>query len=91
MNAPRDGKFWIEADHTPDGFALDLEAAGIPKDRIVLAFKHPELWRFSEYSKAANLMFAGTEIVRLWDASARASPKPISPKMRRFAEYSQAA
>jgi hypothetical protein len=48
-----DGLFWIEADQTPEGFALDLEAAGIPKERIVLAFKHPELRRFSEYAQAA--------------------------------------
>lgn len=47
------GKFWIEADNTPNGFALDLEDAGVPKERIVLAFKHPELRRFSEYAQAA--------------------------------------
>jgi hypothetical protein len=34
--ALRDGLFWIEADQTPEGFALDLEAEGIPKERIVL-------------------------------------------------------
>jgi hypothetical protein len=49
----KDGLFWIEADQTPDGFALDLEAEGIPKERIVLAFKHPEARRFSEYAQAA--------------------------------------
>lgn len=49
----RDGLFWIEADQTPEGIALDLEAAGIPKDRIVLAFKHPELRRLSHYAQAA--------------------------------------
>ena len=49
----RDGLFWIEADQTPEGFALDLEAAGIPKGRIVLAFKHPELRRLSDYAQAA--------------------------------------
>lgn len=49
----RNGLFCIEADNTSDGFALDLEAAGIPKNRILLAFKHPELRRFSEYAQAA--------------------------------------
>ncbi|MGC4043753.1 MAG: element excision factor XisI family protein [Armatimonas sp.] len=47
-----DGLFWIEADQTPDGFALDLEAEGVPKNRIVLAFKHPEQQRFYEYAQA---------------------------------------
>lgn len=49
----RDSLFWIEADQTPDGFARDLEAEGVPKARIVLAFKHPELRRYSDYSTAA--------------------------------------
>lgn len=49
----RDNLFWIEADQTPEGFALDLENEGIPKDRIVLGFKHPELRRFSDYAQAA--------------------------------------
>ena len=48
-----EGLFWIEADSTPDGFALDLAAAGVPKSRIVLAFKHPELRQFSEFGQAA--------------------------------------
>jgi hypothetical protein len=33
-------KIWIQRDDTEDGIACDLEAAGIPKDHIVLAF-HP--------------------------------------------------
>jgi hypothetical protein len=33
-----DGKFWIQRDGTEDGIASDLLDAGIPKDRIVLAF-----------------------------------------------------
>ena len=35
------GKVWIQRDGTEDGIAYDLEAAGIPKSDIVLAF-HPE-------------------------------------------------
>lgn len=35
-----DGKVWIQRDGTEEGIAYDLEAAGIPKSDIVLAF-HP--------------------------------------------------
>ena len=31
-----DGKFWIQHDATDRPIALELEAAGVPKDRIVL-------------------------------------------------------
>ena len=37
----RDGKIWIQHDGTAEGVAHDLERAGIPKDRIVLAFHPP--------------------------------------------------
>ena len=36
-----DGKCWIQRDGTESGIALELEAAGIPKDHIVLAFRPP--------------------------------------------------
>jgi hypothetical protein len=49
----REGKFCIEADQTSNGFACDLVDNGIPKERIVLAFKHPELRQYSEYAEAA--------------------------------------
>lgn len=39
----RDDKVWIEHDGTEDGVAEELVAAGIPRDRIVLAYKHPEI------------------------------------------------
>ena len=35
------GKIWIQQDNTEEGIADELEAAGIPKCDIVLAF-HPE-------------------------------------------------
>ena len=38
----RGDKIWIQHDGTEEGVAHDLVAAGIPKDRIVLAFKSPE-------------------------------------------------
>jgi XisI protein len=37
----RGDKFWIHYDGTEEGIAYDLEQAGIPKERIVLAW-HPE-------------------------------------------------
>jgi hypothetical protein len=37
-----DGKIWIQQDGTENGVANELLAAGIPKDRIVLAFKSPQ-------------------------------------------------
>jgi XisI protein len=47
-----DGKFWIQRDGTESGIASDLVRAGIPKDRIVLAFRRPEVRRFTEYAEA---------------------------------------
>jgi XisI protein len=37
----RGDKFWIHYDGTEDGIAYDLEQAGIPKEKIVLAW-YPE-------------------------------------------------
>src|SRR5919106_5342578 len=39
----RDGKVWIQHDGTEEGVAERLVEAGIPRDRIVLAFKPPEI------------------------------------------------
>ncbi|MBV9849434.1 MAG: XisI protein [Armatimonadetes bacterium] len=36
------GKIWIQKDGTEDGIAAELEAAGVPKHDIVLAFRHAE-------------------------------------------------
>lgn len=47
-----DGKFWIQRDGTEDGIATELEAAGIPKNRIVLAFYSPRLRKETEYAVA---------------------------------------
>lgn len=46
------GKCWIQRDGTESGIAHDLEAAGIPRDRIVLAFRSPEIRRHSGYAVA---------------------------------------
>ncbi|MBC8141985.1 MAG: XisI protein [Armatimonadetes bacterium] len=37
------GKFWIHEDNTEIGIANCLVAAGVPKERIVLAFHKPIL------------------------------------------------
>src|SRR5262245_49228166 len=39
----RGGKVWIQHDGTEDGIAERLVEAGIPRDRIVLAFKPPDI------------------------------------------------
>jgi hypothetical protein len=36
-----DSKVWVQRDDTEDGVTYELEAAGIPKDKIVLGF-HPQ-------------------------------------------------
>ncbi len=46
------GKILIQEDNTEEGIATDLEAAGVPKDRIVLGFRHPTLRPFTQYATA---------------------------------------
>jgi XisI protein len=45
-----DGKLWIQRDGLEHGVATELLEAGIPKDRIVLAFKSPEMRRLTEFA-----------------------------------------
>jgi XisI protein len=47
-----DGKCWIQRDGTESGMAPELEAAGIPKDRIVLAFRSPKVRPHTGYAVA---------------------------------------
>ena len=44
------GKLWIQHDGTEDGVAGELAAAGVPKERIVLAFRPPSLRAPSEFA-----------------------------------------
>lgn len=46
------GKFWIQRDGTEHGIARDLEAAGIPKSQIVLAFRPAKVREYTEYAVA---------------------------------------
>lgn len=48
----RDGKFWIHDDGTQEGVATLFMAAGIPKERIVLAFQHPGRRKYGEFAPA---------------------------------------
>lgn len=43
-------KIWIQRDGTEDGIATDLEAEGIPKNDIVLAFHPQKLRKYTEYA-----------------------------------------
>ncbi|MFB2935254.1 XisI protein [Aerosakkonemataceae cyanobacterium BLCC-F154] len=45
-----DEKIWIQRDGTEDGIANDLVNAGIPKNRIVLAFHPADIRQFTEYA-----------------------------------------
>ncbi len=48
----RGGKVWIQFDGTYDGVANDLVEAGIPRDRIVLGFKSPEIRPLTDFAVA---------------------------------------
>ena len=47
-----DGKVWVQQDGTEYGVAQELVDAGVPKDRIVLGFKSPELRKYTEFAAA---------------------------------------
>ena len=47
-----DGKFWIQRDGTEYGIAQELLDAGVPKDRIVLAFRSLEMRRLTGFAVA---------------------------------------
>jgi hypothetical protein len=48
----RGDKFWIQHDGTEEGVANELVTAGVPKDRIVLAFKSPEMRKHTDFAIA---------------------------------------
>mgnify|MGYP000131119319 CR=1 FL=1 len=47
-----DGKIWIQRDGIEEGITPELVAAGIPKDRIVLAFHPPHVRQYTGYALA---------------------------------------
>ena len=46
------GKLWIQRDGTEHGIVDDLVAHGVPKDRIVLGFRAPDLRQYTDYAAA---------------------------------------
>jgi len=44
------GKVWIQHDGTESGIADELEEAGIPKDKIVLGFRSPDVRKYTGYA-----------------------------------------
>lgn len=46
------GKFWIQRDGTEYGVAQELVDAGVPKDRIVLAFRSEKKRALTEFAVA---------------------------------------
>ena len=47
-----DGRFWIQCDGTEEGLATQLVDVGVPRDRIVLAFKHPSIRKYTDFAMA---------------------------------------
>jgi hypothetical protein len=47
-----DGKFWIQRDGTEYSITQELLDAGMPKDRIVLAFRSLEMRRLTDFAVA---------------------------------------
>jgi hypothetical protein len=45
-----DDKIWIQFDDTEEGIANDLLAAGVPKDDIVLGFRHPQVRQYTNFA-----------------------------------------
>ena len=45
-------KIYIQHDGTEDGITEDLEREGVPKSDIVLAFRAPELRKYTDYAIA---------------------------------------
>ena len=45
-----DDKIWIQRDGIEDGIANDFLAAGIPKNKIVLAFHPPSVRPYTEFA-----------------------------------------
>jgi XisI protein len=48
----RNGKIWVQHNATDYDIVADLEARGIPKDDIVLAFHSPYMRQFTGYAVA---------------------------------------
>lgn len=47
-----DGKIWVQYDDTEEGIAGDLMEAGVPKNDIVLGFRHPKVRQHTGFAVA---------------------------------------
>jgi hypothetical protein len=47
-----DNKVWIQYDDTEEGVVGDLMVAGIPKEDIVLGFRHPKVRQYTGFAVA---------------------------------------
>ena len=47
-----DGRIWIQCDGTEQGVAHELVAAGVPRDKIVLGFREPDLRKYTGFAAA---------------------------------------
>ena len=45
-------KIWIQYDDTEEGVANDLMEAGVPKEHIVLGFRHPKVRQHTDFAVA---------------------------------------
>jgi hypothetical protein len=45
-----DDKIWIQYDDTEEGIATDLLKAGVPKEDIVLGFRHPKVRKYTSFA-----------------------------------------
>lgn len=45
-------KIWIQCDDTEEGVATDLLEAGVPKEDIVLGFRHPKVRQHTGFAVA---------------------------------------
>ncbi len=50
--AIKNGKIWIEDDHTEDGIATFFVENGVPPDDIVLGFQPPTVRPYTEFAAA---------------------------------------
>jgi hypothetical protein len=48
----REEKVWIQRDGTEQGIANELVEAGIPREQIVLAFRHPDTRQHTGFATA---------------------------------------
>jgi len=48
----RDGRVWIQYDGTERGVAVELVAAGVPRESIVLGFRDPALRKHTGFAAA---------------------------------------